>query len=184
MARKLIVITGYCATGKSTFGRKLAEVLGIPCFSKDTLKEAMANGFGVNSEELQSMGSIATARLMMEIATCCLHVGQACILEANFKQNEGEWIKSLITKYEAECLTYLFIGDLHVLWDRYVKREVSRHWVHKTIGEDKRFFVEGHLKAGLGDVRIGQTIKIDATDFTNVNYEVLMKQAKYFLSEV
>jgi len=132
--KKLIILTGYCATGKSTFGRKLADTLKIPCFSKDTLKEAMADSFGTNSEVLQNSGSFATTRMMLHIAECCLQVGQACILEANFRFDQGEWFKALVEKYKAECLTFLFTGDLDVLWARYAKRETSRHWVHITVG--------------------------------------------------
>ena len=91
--KKLIVVTGYCATGKSTFARNLAQELKIPCFSKDTLKEAMADGFGENNEHLQNKGSAATTRMMLHIAECCLNVGQACILEANFRLEQGDWIK-------------------------------------------------------------------------------------------
>ena len=183
MAKKLIVLTGYCATGKSTFGRKLAETLGIPCFSKDTLKEAMADGFGSNSDLLQSKGSIATTRMMIHMAECCLQVGQTCILEANFQLTQGKWIKSLVEKYNAECLTFLFIGDLNILWDRYAKREISRHWVHITVGENQDYFIEGHLKAGIGEVSIGQTIQVDASDFANIDYDKLTMQAKMFLSK-
>ena len=181
MTKKLIVIAGYCATGKSTFGRKLSETLMIPCFSKDTLKEAMADGFGSNSELLQSKVSVATTHMMAHMAECCLQVGQTCILEANFQLSQSRWIKKMVEKHKAECLTFLFTGDLNILWERYAKREVSRHWVHTTVGENQDYFVEGHLKAGIGKVSIGQTIRIDSTDFTNIDYEELTKEAIKFL---
>jgi len=183
MRSKIIVLTGFCATGKSTFGRKLALTLGVPCFSKDTLKEAMADGFGSNSDLLRNKGSVATTRMMIHMAECCLQVGQTCILESNFRLAQGEWIKALVEKYNAECLTFLFLGDLNVLWDRYTQREPDRHWVHANAGENRESFVEGHLKAGIGEVSIGQTIRVDATAFENIDYEVLLAEAKTFLAK-
>jgi predicted kinase len=177
---KIIIVAGYCATGKSTFARNLAPVLGIPCFAKDTVKEAMADGFGANSGLLQSKGSAAAANLMLHIAECFFKAGTACILEANFQLSQGEKIKVLAEKYQAECLTFLFRGDLDILWKRYVKRESERHWVHISVDEDRDYFVNGHLDAGIGEVEIGETIYVDANDFEKIEYDQLIEIARQF----
>jgi len=43
--------------------------------------------------------------------------------------------------------------------------------------------VDGHIKAGLADVAIGRTIKVDASDFSNINYDNLIKEAKMFINQ-
>ena len=43
MNNKIILVSGYCATGKSTFARNLSQSLNIPCFIKDTIKEVKNN---------------------------------------------------------------------------------------------------------------------------------------------
>jgi predicted kinase len=181
MNGKLILIAGYCATGKSTFARELSQTLRIPYFSKDTLKEALADGFGSNSGLLQDKGSAAATNMMLHIAECFLRVEKECILESNFRLDQGEQIKSLLEKYNAECLTFLFHGNLDVLWNRYVNRESERHWVHKTVGENKEDFVKGHLEAGIGEIAIGQTVTVDATDFDTIDYETLFIIARRFV---
>ena len=55
MKNKLILVAGHSATGKSTFARKLSKTLEIPCFSKNTLKEAMGDGFGQNSRVISAL---------------------------------------------------------------------------------------------------------------------------------
>ena len=150
-------------------------------FFQRHLKEAMADGFGENSEPLQNRGSVATTRMMLHIAECCLRFGQACILEANFRLEQSGWIDTLVEKHSAECLTFLFFGDFDVLWKRYAKRESERHWVHLTAGENRSWFEEGHKKAGIGEVSIGKTIRVDATIFEKVDYGSLLLEAKNFV---
>ena len=180
--KKIIVVTGYCATGKSTFANKLSQDLNIPCFSKDTLKEAMAEGFGSNSKELHDKGSAAVVNMMLHLLECCLKADNPCILEANFRLFQGEQIKALVEKYNAECITFLFTGDLNVLYHRYIERVSVRHWVHEVVGEDKDFFIQGHLNSKMGEVNIGQVINIDATDFQTINYDELITIAKDFIN--
>ena len=180
---KIIVVGGYCATGKSTFSRKLCGLLNIPCFNKDVIKEVLGDGFAPENNMVEKKGSAATFLLMLHIAECFLQAGKPCILESNFKIKEIEQLEILLERYNCKCLTFNFKGDFDVLFDRYMKRDISekRHWVHSTAGENADNFREGHLKSGIGEGGIGQTITIDATSFAKVNYEDLYAAAKYFL---
>ena len=183
MTNKIIIVGGYCATGKSTFARNLSQLLNIPCFIKDVIKEVLGDGFGPENNMVEQKGSAATFLLMLHIAERFLQTGNTCILESNFKLREIEQIRILLEKYNAECLTFIFKGDFDVLFDRYMGRDISekRHWVHSTAGENAENFKEGHLQAGIGETGIGQTIIIDATSFANVNYEDLFAIAKKFI---
>lgn len=180
MEPKIILVDGYCATGKSTFSNKLAEELKIPCFNKDTLKEVLGQGFGPESGEVYQKGSAVTFMLLLHIAERFLQAGRICILESNFRPGELEQIRELLEKYHGQCLTFLFKGDLDVLFERYLARDRSgqRHWVHKSAGADKEAFQKGQLH--LGTVSIGQTVHVDATSFDDVNYEELFAEARTF----
>jgi predicted kinase len=180
---KLILIAGHSAAGKSTFARKLSEILKVPCFSKDAVKEAMANGFGSDSEQLQVKGSAAAISLMLHIAECFLQNGKICVLESNFFPPQNEQIERLLVRYEAICLTFLFIGDMEVLWERYGQREAERHWVHNFVGQSKDRFINGAIKAGVGDFTVGKTITVDATDFSKIDYDELFAIAKQFIGD-
>ena len=183
MDNKIIIVGGYCATGKSVFARKLSGLLNIPCFIKDVIKEVLGDGFGPENDMVEKKGSAVTFLLMMHIAELFLQTGSVCILESNFKAREIEQLKVLLEKYKAECLTFIFKGDFDVLFDRYMRRDVSekRHWVHNTTGETAENFKEGHLRVGIGETGIGQTITIDTTSFEKVNFEDLFALAKKFI---
>jgi len=88
----------------------------------------------------------------------------------------------LLEEYNAKCLTFVFTGDLDVIYDRYTMRDQARarHWVHREAGGRDQFKV-GHVQSGLGDIAIGQTIRVDATVFEEVNYKRLFDAAEKFM---
>jgi predicted kinase len=184
MKNKIILVGGYCATGKSTFSRELSKQLNIPVFNKDVIKEVLGDGFGPENNMVEQKGSATTFLLMLHIVERILQAGKICILESNFKSKEIEQIKILAEKYNCECLTFIFKGDFDILFDRYMKRDVSekRHWVHNTAGENKDNFKYYHLGFGIGEATIGQTIIKDATSFANINYDELFIAAKNFIN--
>jgi len=180
---KLILVSGYCAAGKSAFSRELAARLSLPCFNKDTIKEVIGDGFGAENTDVHRKNSAVTFALMLHIAERFLQAGKVCVLESNFRLSESEKINALLAKYGCDCLTFLFTGDLDVLYKRYAEREkTERHWVHLTVGEDRDFFVKGHLEGGFDKVKLGRTVCVDATDFAKVDYKELFSVAERFLS--
>ena len=181
---KTIIVSGYCATGKSTFSRKLSEMLKIPCFNKDTLKETMGDGLGSDGNIVFKKGSAATFRIMLYIAERFLNTGKTCILEGNFKVDEIEQVKALLDKYNSECLTFLFKGKFDILYNRYKNRDSTgkRHWVHQTAGETAESFEDGQIKNGVGEFGIDKIIDIDATYFDRINYEELISIAKDYVA--
>ena len=184
MKNKIIIVGGYCATGKSTFSRKLSHLLNIPCFNKDVIKEVLADGLGPQDNMIDKKGSNTTFMIMLHIAEQFLISNKICILESNIKLNESKLIKKLLEKYDCECLTFIFKGNLDVLLKRYMEREKEgkRHWVHISFGEDSDYFQKYHQQNGLGEVAIGKTIVTDTTVFDKVNYEGLYETAKIFIN--
>ena len=178
MKNKIIIIGGYCATGKSTFSLKLSKSLNIPCFNKDTIKEVLGDGFGPENNMVYHKGSPVTFLLILHIVERFLQAGKECIIESNFNPNEIIQLKILLDKYNCECLSYMFKGDFDILYNRYIQRDNlgERHWVHKPAGENKEAFREGHLKSGIGEI-----ITIDTTSFANMDYEKLYTIAKKFI---
>ena len=181
MKNKMILVGGYCAAGKSTFSQNLSRELKIPCFNKDAIKETLGDSFGTGNEEVFKKGSYTTFLLMLHIAESFLKAGKVCILESNFTLREIEQVKALLEKYNGECLLYVFKGDLDILFDRYVKRDKERHWVHKTSG-DREGFKNAMVSAfgRLEEAEIEQTVTVDATSFAEVNYDDLFEIAKRF----
>ena len=178
MKNKIIIITGWNCTGKSTFAQKLSERINIPFFNADVINEIVGDGLGNEGWEIYKNGNNVTFSLLMHITEKFLQSGKICIIENNFIQPEVEKIKLMLEKYNCDCLTYMFNGDLDVLGDRYFNRE--RHWVHskaRDAGVMRRYPEARKLM----NVEIGQMIYIDTTSYESVDYESLFIAAENYI---
>jgi 2-phosphoglycerate kinase len=183
MSNKIILIGGYCATGKSTFSRELATRLNIPCFNKDTLKETLGDAIGAENIAVIQKLSSTVFMLMMHIAKQFVQSGKICILESNFRPFEIEQLKNAFENYNCECLLFLFKSNPDVLYNRYLERDRAglRHWVHKDAGEAAEYFKIGNVP--LGEISLGETVVVDTTSFDNVDYDKLFAVAKNFMQK-
>lgn len=130
MNKKIIIITGYCAAGKTTFSLELSKELKIPCFNKDLLKIAINRSIPINNRDDSKHLSAATFDAIAFITEKFMETENPLIIEANFVMNEnhnklreGDVLKTLVERYGYQTLTYLFLGDLRVLHKRFVERE-------------------------------------------------------------
>jgi adenylate kinase family enzyme len=189
MKNKIILVAGFPAAGKSTFSRRLSKHLNIPCFNKDVVKEVMADGFGIENVDFinrDKKGSAATFMLMLHIAEQFLQTGNVCILESNFQKHyplpitESGQIENLLIKYNCECLTFVFKGELDVVSERYFNR--NRHWVHER-AKDRESIKNYCIATKLGEFGIGKIITVDTTSFENVDYDGLIKIAEKFVND-
>ena len=187
MKKKIILIGGYSASGKSTFSHKLSEELNIPCFNKDIIKETLGDSFGAEGGLVFEKGSNAAFMLILQIIESFLGSNSMCIIDSNFTMEELNEINILLEKYNGSCLIYKFTADLDILFDREIKRSPQRHWVHKrpqsNSNEERKLFKQIMLdKVAIEEAdKIGQTVIVDTTSFNNINYEELFDTAKNFI---
>ncbi len=187
--KKLIVISGYLAGGKSTLAVMLSDKLQIPCFIKDTFKIALCKNVELTSRAEKSRFSVVTFDAMLYAAEQLMKPGYPLILEGNFlpagikKTDEAGELKVLIQKYGYEVLHYRFYGDTKVLHQRFLEREETeeRGEVNKLESaiSQEEFAVLCH---NMDAFDVGcKSIDIDTTDFSRVDYEAYMHMAEEFL---
>jgi len=190
MNKKIIVIGGYCATGKTTFAARLSKEFSVPYFAKDMVKIALDRSFGVqNRADSKRLSAIAFDSMAFAVERF-MEAGQPIIIEANFvmRENhgglkEGETLRELIDRYGYQSLTYIFTGDLPALYKRFAARDVlpSRGVANQMWGE---FTYQNYLDANLHlvDFNIGgEIVRIDATDLGAVDFCKYIKVANKFL---
>lgn len=188
--KKLIVVAGLLAAGKTTFALKLSHELQIPCFSKDLLKNAMGRSMPVNSRDESKLLSATSFDAIEFITERFMEAHLPLIIEANFRMDEnhggireGEKLQELAERYGYRVLTFLFTGDPSVLHKRYKEREnrperghANRLWSEFSL-EDYENSVS---LLGCFDIG-GKIIKIDSTDFGAVDFEHHIEQARSFI---
>lgn len=185
MNRKIILIAGSCATGKSTFSYLLSKALNVPCFNKDKLKETIGDSLVEVPPEIFSKLSNTAFCLMKYISECFLKLQLPVILESNFRQAELDEIAKMAQLYQYDCLIYVFSGNIQKVFERYMSREkTDRHWIHiSPITETIDTFSTNAKMFTSVKINKATVVNVDATNFNEINYDDLVQKAKAFLVE-
>ena len=190
MNRKIIIIEGYLASGKSTFALRLSKAINVPYLIKDTFKIALCASIPILSREESSRFSAVTFDAMMYAAERLIETGYPVIIEGNFvphgikKVDEAGVIKNLIDRYGCQSLTYKFMGDTRILHKRFIEREKTpergqANMMFSEISfEDFDRFCRNLDAFDVG----GEIIKIDTTDFSRVDFENHIEAARLFIN--
>ena len=180
--KKLLLITGDLATGKSSFANILSNRYNTNVFYKDTIKEVLGDTIGFSNREENLKLSNATIELMCFIFSEFCNHNQNLILEANFHQIELEKLHKIATKNDYDVLTIVLRGNIEILHKRYLNRihNENRHPVHLSttleIYEDFKKYIEKSRKEEI----VGKKINIDANNFLyQTDKEILVKIDKF-----
>jgi len=186
--KKIIIIGGYLAAGKTTFAIRLSRAINIPYFAKDTFKTALCTSVSLNNREESSRFSAITFDAMMYATERLMETGCPLIIEGNFvpagikKVDEAGFIKTLIDRYDYQSLTYKFMGDTQVLYKRFIERDRS-----PERAQPLRMFSEPSCDEfnrwcrNLDAFDVGRKIiEIDTTDFKKIDFESYIEAARVF----
>jgi 2-phosphoglycerate kinase len=186
MNGKIIILTGYCATGKTVFSQRLSRELNILCFNKDFIKAVLGKNIDISTREESSRLSISTFNLMVHIIEIFMKQDKPIIIESNFKTSEGKIIKELLEKYNYQSLTLLMVGDLKILHKRFLERDNSpeRDKANRSEGAFNDYDKFENAIKPLGEFNVGdKIIKIDTSYFEKINYEKYIEETKIFLNK-
>ena len=184
-----ILIAGMPATGKTRFAHWLGRRRGIPCVSKDELKEILFDEVGFRSRAEKVKLGVAAMRMMYAFAEAHLQLGQPVILENNFEDVSKPELEALLARYGCRAVTVRFDGDVEAIYRRFVERDTSptRHRGHVVntcypeTGAPEAHrpltlaqFAESAESRGFRRFDVGgPLIPVDCTDFARVDYEAI-----------
>lgn len=176
--KKLLLIMGDLACGKSTFANILSKRYNVNVFGKDSIKEVLGDTIGFTKREENLKLSGATMQLMFFLFSEFTKLNQSLILESNFHTNELETLHSMAENHGYEVLTLVLRGDVEVLYKRYLHRmqNENRHPVHLSttldVFEDFKAYWERSRKEEIP----GVVLEIDANEFSyQTDASVLIK---------
>lgn len=180
--RKLLLIMGDLATGKSTFSGQLSRRFGTNVFCKDTIKEVLGDTVGFRDREENLKLSRATGELMAFLFGAFARLGKDLILESNFRPAELEKLHRMAGEYGYEVLTLVLRGDPQVLHRRYLHRihHENRHPVHLSTTFERYEDFREHLLRSRDITVPGKVIWVDANDFAYQEDEALLRALDVF----
>jgi predicted kinase len=84
--RRLVIVGGAPATGKTTLALTLGTSLGLPVITKDDIKEALATPFATGDRDWSRQLGVAAYSVLFVVAERILSAGNGLILETNFRR--------------------------------------------------------------------------------------------------
>lgn len=198
-----ILVTGIPAAGKSTMAALLADKLKLPVISKDSIKELLFDNVGFKSRQEKVNLGTAAMEIMYYVAEQLMRQGKPFILENNFENVSKEGLDALLAKYGYSALTVTLTGDYRVIYQRFLERNASpdRHRGHVVNDCYPEKEVHGKNQAQVNSIRYedylygiehrgfdsfianGGQIKVDVTDFSKVDMDLLLKKIMRWCEE-
>lgn len=176
--RKILLIGGDLASGKSTYSRFLSKKFNLTLINKDILKEILGDKIiATNREENLKLSSISFDLIEYFVKTS----KDDLIIESNFKQHEID--RLFMYSNDNEFLTLRFTGDNKILHNRFLTRlNDNRHYVHKSQDfTDINDFIK--VQENLRCVKyFGEVINVVSTDYLDLttNQQLITKIANFF----
>ncbi len=87
--RRVVVISGAPGAGKSTLAAPLAEILGLPLISKDTIKECLHDSLAAAAPDDALAWSRMLGAAAMELLWALAARFPAAVVEANFRPHSA-----------------------------------------------------------------------------------------------
>lgn len=199
--RCCVLVTGMPATGKTTFADNLSRQLSLPMISKDGIKEKLYDTIGFRNSAEKVAISISATQLLYYYAESLMRGEITFILENNFENVMKPSLISLLEQYHYHTLTVRFVGDVNIIYQRYLERnrDDHRHGGHKTkeawpeMGNlpmlsgapPMEEFISAVNLRGIAEFSVGgMELCVDTTDFSRVSYTGLIDEVKKILREM
>ena len=179
--KKLILIGGVLASGKSTYSMILKEKFKINVINKDRLKEILGDNICVKNRDENKKLSVICFDLMKYLVFTNESV---LVLECNFKDYELIELKKIVDKLNYEVLSIVFDAKNEILHERFLKRlNENRHYVHKSQDFTN---IEDFIKTQ-DELRnapyFGNIINVNCDDFSYQDDSLLLQQIDEFIKK-
>ena len=157
LRRRIFIVSGPPAAGKSAIAGPLAAELGCVLIAKDRIKEALHDALG---DELTLAWSRQLGAAAMEVLWTLASDAPSAVLDANFwpgDERHQAWLRALrAVPVEVHCAC-----PVQECMRRYAARAPGRHPVHLD-GHDSRAAIAGFERCAR-PLRLGPVITVDTT---------------------
>ncbi len=187
--KKVILLAGFPATGKTYMSGIIKDQYNEAMYiSQDEFKELLYDKIGFDNLT-QKDEVVELSRLMFyKAVNKSLEFNNILILDYPFSYKQIPFLDSLKKKFECSINTIRLVGDLDVLYDRRVERDLVKsrnkgHILAKYHGYESydrdnyplsRTEYKMNCKNGKYDeFTYGDTLEIDVTDYDLIDYKII-----------
>lgn len=170
--RRIVLVSGSPAAGKTSLARPLAKLLGLPLIAKDDIKESLVDILGDQSGDLAWSRKVGHAAWM--VLWKLAERAPAAVLEANFRPHSA-YERERLTRLNARIVEVHCRCPVDVLLQRFHERAKTAHPAHPATDLTPEWIAQFDRPMGLGAV-----IEVDTT--RPVDIDALAAQVGRLLS--
>jgi predicted kinase len=171
--RRIVLVSGPPAAGKTSLAVPLARLLGLPLIAKDDIKETLVDVLGDHDGDLGWSRKVGGAS--MELLWKLAERAPAAVLEANFRSHSA-YERERLTRLEARIVEVYCRCPVDVLLRRFHERARTAHPAHPATDLTPEWIAEFDQPVGLGAV-----IEVDTT--RPVDVDALATQVAALLAQ-
>jgi predicted kinase len=172
--RRIVLVSGSPAAGKTTLAVPLAKLLGLPLIAKDEIKESLVDVLGDQDGDLGWSRKVGHAAWM--VLWKLAERAPAAVLEANFRPHSA-YERDRLTRLDARIVEVYCRCPVDVLMERFRARAKTAHPAHPATDPNPAWIAEFDQPVGLGAV-----IEVDTTQ--PVDIEALAAQVTALLAQL
>ncbi len=197
--KKVILLAGYPATGKTYMSNVIKEQVPHAMYiAQDEVKELLYDKVGFdNLEEKDELVEFARS-IFYNIVDKSIAHNEIVILDYPFSYKQIEFLTATKEKYNAQFLTLRLTGDLDVLYNRRVERDLvasrnkghilnTYHGYESYSREDypltREEYKQNCINGRYCEFEFGEIIKIDVSDYAKIDYNQINQMVGKFLNE-
>lgn len=174
----LLIINGLPASGKSTLAGGLANLLNLPVFKKDDIKEQLADSIGIVDLKFSRLFGKASYVTLYSVARELLKNKCSLIIEGNFGAgDETSAFVDFLKHGNYVVIEVLCYASSQILFDRFSSRK--RHPIHQVLPPSS--FEPLFQQEKIPSLHVGKTIEFDTSDLSKISYNELAKQIEHYL---
>lgn len=203
MDRRLVILAGYPATGKTDLANRiLSRHPGDPfgVIAPDDIKEEVWEEFGFeDAEEKAALEAVVWSRYYERLGGM-LAAGRPVITDYPFSEKQRPRLERLARDHGCRVLTVRLVGDPSAIYARSLRRDlaptrhlghvVSRYRPGDALTDRSRAdalvtlgtFLDRCRTKGYDQFRLGELVEVDATDVGGVDYPALLDRIDAFLA--
>lgn len=197
--KKVILLAGYPATGKTYMSNIIKQQHPTAIYlAQDEVKEMLYDMIGFNNlvekDELVEFGRT----IFYNIVEKSVEQNEIVILDYPFSYKQLDFLNTLKRTHNCEFFTIRLTGDLDILYDRRIERDLvptrnkghilSNYHGYETYTRDtyplsRKEYKQNCINGKYNQFEFCSTLAVDVSDYDAINYDMILMKISKFIGE-
>lgn len=196
--KHIVLLAGFPATGKTYMSNVIKEQYNSAMYiSQDEFKELLYDKIGFDNESQKDEVVEMSRTMFYSAVNKSLEHNDMLLLDYPFSHKQLPFLNSLKEKFDVAIMTIRLVGDLDILYDRRVERDIKPernkgHILNKYHGYEtydidnyplaREEYIANCKRGKYDQFEYGITIEVNVTDYDKIDYQKIMHTVSDWIS--